>query len=486
MTVRTRFAPSPTGYIHLGGIRTALFAWAYARNQNGTFILRIEDTDKKREVEGTVQHIMDSLTWLGLNWDEGPGKGDHGPYLQSERLEVYRRYAQQLIDAGHAYADPYSEAELAEFRTAAQQAKRPFLYRQHRPENPPTWDGSQPLRFKVPEVKRYDWHDEVKGNLSAGEEALDDFVLIKADGYPTYNFAHIVDDKEMQITHVMRGEEFVASTPKFLSLLDAFGWDYPKFVTLPPVLNATGGRKMSKRDGAKDVLNYRDEGYLPEAVINFLASLGWNDGTTEEIFTPEEIIARFTLDRIQASPARFDQEKLDWLNWQHILRRINQANPLETIKQVAQDQALIKKFEQNDPAYLSDAIRLAATKANSTDTLLLQIQIFINDVKLLPTTELLESIDKSLKPDQAKELLELALAVIEPLENPNSSDFEQALRGQMAEHDLQPRIFLNLVRWAISGQRISPGLFEMMALLGQTETIKRIKSALSQVESEPN
>ena len=218
--VRTRFAPSPTGYMHVGGIRTALFAWLLARHEAGKFILRIEDTDKKREVEGSVEHIIKCLNALGLDYDEGPEKGgQYGPYKQSERLKIYDKWARQLINQDRAYADPYSPEQLNGFRQAAAKNHQPFLFRNHRPDNPPEWDGSQPLRFKS-EPKDYSWNDEVMGKLSAGEEAIDDFILIKSDGYPTYNFAHIVDDNEMKISHVMRGHEFLASTPNYLNLYE--------------------------------------------------------------------------------------------------------------------------------------------------------------------------------------------------------------------------------------------------------------------------
>ena len=273
-TIRTRFAPSPTGFMHVGAARTALFAWLLARQagNNGTFILRIEDTDKQREVEGSIAHIGDSLQWLGVQWDEGIAVGGpHQPYIQSERLEIYKEWAQRLVDAGRAYADPYSPQELDAFREKAKAEKRPFLYRDHRPEQPPAWDGSQPLRFKS-NPQNYTWHDAVMGELSSGEEAIDDFIIIKSDGYPTYNFCHIVDDAIMEVTHVLRSQEFLSSTPKFLNLYDALKLKRPVLATLPFVMAIDGKKKLGKRDGAKDILDYGKEGYLPEAMVNFLAS----------------------------------------------------------------------------------------------------------------------------------------------------------------------------------------------------------------------
>jgi glutamyl-tRNA synthetase len=287
MNVRTRFAPSPTGYLHVGGVRTALFAWLSAKQAGGEFILRIEDTDRERHVEESQQHIIDSLNWLGLAPDEGP-------FRQSQRLEIYQQWAQKLIDSGRAYADPFSREELDKFRDQSKQAKKAFLFRDYRPEKPPQWKEGLPLRFKS-EPQAYGWHDEVMGDLSAGSEAVDDFILLKSDGYPTYNFAHIIDDHLMKVTHVVRSQEFLPSMPKFLNLYDALGIQWPTFATLPYVLGPDGHKKLSKRDGAKDILDYKREGYLPEALVSFLATLGWNDGTEQEIYSINELIKKFDL-----------------------------------------------------------------------------------------------------------------------------------------------------------------------------------------------
>ncbi|MCA9301707.1 glutamate--tRNA ligase, partial [Candidatus Saccharibacteria bacterium] len=292
--IRTRFAPSPTGFLHVGGIRTALFAYLVAKQADGQFILRLEDTDQKREVEGSAEHLMESLHSLGIEYDEGPDRpGDFGPYRQSERLDIYKKWAQRLIDSGRAYADPYSSEEVQKFREQAQQSKQPFLYRNHRPENPPAWDGSQPLRFKS-DPKEYEWHDEVMGDLRTGPEVIDDIVLIKSDGYPTYNFAHIVDDAEMEITHVIRGQEFLSSQPNYLNLYEALELERPIFATMPHIMNDQGNKKLGKRDGAKDVLDYIKDGFLPDAMVSFIATLGWNDSTEQEIFTKKELIEKFS------------------------------------------------------------------------------------------------------------------------------------------------------------------------------------------------
>lgn len=345
--VVTRFAPSPTGFMHIGGVRTALYAWLFARQNNGTFILRIEDTDKAREVEGSIQHIQDSLRWLGIEWDFGPDKpGEWGSALQSDRLDVYKRYAEKLIAKGLAYPDPYTPEEVDAFRKEAESKKQPFLFRNHRPEEFADWDGSTPLRFKVPEIKRYAWHDVVRGDLEAGEEMLDDFILIKADGYPTYNFAHIVDDLEMGVTHVMRGEEFIASQPKFLSLYDALEIDWPEFVTLPPIMGPDGKKKLSKRDGAKDLLDYKADGYLPEAMANFLALIGWNPGGEQELFLPEELLEAFSLNKIQKSGGAFNEEKLQWLNKEFMKKTFTESDQVNYVLSALpdRDQAILTRL----------------------------------------------------------------------------------------------------------------------------------------------
>jgi glutamyl-tRNA synthetase len=307
--------------MHIGGVRTALFAYLWARKNNGTFILRIEDTDKEREVPGSTEHIQESLRWLGIEWDYGPDKpGAFGSCIQSERLDTYLRVAHDLAARGLAYPDPYTHEEIEAFRTKAEAARRPLLMREHRPGTFALWDGKAPLRFRVPEIKRFKWHDEVRGDLEAGEEALDDFILIKGDGYPTYNFAHIIDDHAMGITHVFRGDEFISSTPRFLSLYEALGIEHPKFVTMPPILRSDKTKKLGKRDGAKDILEYRTEGYLPDAMVNFLALIGWNPGTEQEIFTRDELVQSFGLSRIQIHGGVFNDEKLQWLNREYLLK----------------------------------------------------------------------------------------------------------------------------------------------------------------------
>ena len=475
--IRTRFAPSPTGFMHVGGVRTALFAWILAQQAeaDGTFILRIEDTDKQREVEGSIQQIASSLNWLGIMWDEGVDVGGpHAPYLQSERLPIYIEWAQKLIDSGRAYADPYSQEELEGFRELAKAEKRPFLYRHHRPENPPIWDGSQPLRFKS-DPKPYKWNDAVMGELSTGEEAIDDFILIKGDGYPTYNFCHIVDDAIMGITHVLRSQEFISSTPKFLNLYEALEVERPILATLPFVMAIDGKKKLGKRDGAKDILDYGKEGYLPEAMMNFLATLGWNDGTEQEIYTEAELIAAFSLDRVQKSPARFDEQRLLWLNGQHI-----RTLSLEDLAARVTDFWPASAEEASD----ADKLKVLALVQDRLKTLI--------DLPILTSYFFQEpAIDRSLITDNKQlsklsdeEINSLLSAARESFAAIDEADFtaeniQDALNALLETTGQKPGILFSLIRIVESWAPFSPALNEMLATLGKETVLRRIDVALA-------
>ena len=475
MSVRTRFAPSPTGFLHVGSARTALYAWLYARKHGGQFILRIEDTDKAREVEGAIGHLMESLKWLGIDWDESIDiGGPYEPYLQSARLDSHQDYARRLIDAGFAYPDPYTEEEVEEFRKQAEAEKRPFLFRDHRPDTFEEWDGSKPLRFRVPVIKRYEWEDIVFGALSAGEEALDDFVLIKGDGYPTYNFAHVVDDIEMRVTHVTRGQEFLSSTPKFLSLYDALGETPPAFATLPPILGDAGTKKLSKRDGAKDILEYRDEGYLPEAMTNFLALLGWNPGGEQEIYSRNELVAAFDLARIQRSGARFDEEKLLFMNREH-MRLLSDEDFIERGKLTAPDLEKLKKavpllkerahtFKEAQEMLAGELLCLWEAPRPAKELLMAKEPsgregLTIRALKAV--LEVLKGMSGSMSAEEAKEYL-MPLAEMEEAEGKGG-------RGGV----LWP------LRYALSGSEKSPDPFTLIAILGIEESASRIRTALA-------
>ena len=463
MTIRTRFAPSPTGYLHVGGIRTALFAWLVAKQKNGQFILRIEDTDQAREVKGSADHIQESLKWLGLDWDEGP-------FYQSERLDMYKKYAQKLVQEGKAYADPYTPKEVQAFRDQAAKEKRPFLYRNHRPEYPPAWDGTQPLRFKS-DPKEYQWHDEVMGDLKTGPEVIDDFILMKSDGFPTYNFAHIVDDAEMEITHVIRGQEFLASVPNYLNLYEALGITPPTMATMPPIMNEQGNKKLSKRDGAKDILEYRSEGYLPEAMRNFLASLGWNDGSEQEVFSTEELIQKFSLNRVQKSGARFDERRLLWLNGAHI-RNLSVDELYEKVRNYWPEEAA-----NYSDAYRKQVLSLVQERLKYFAELPELSRFFFVD---LPINATLISNHKQLKKLSNEELSALLTAAQAELKDSDFSvqDLTNRLNALLVITHTKPAVLFSLIRIAVSQSPASPGLAETLHVLGKDRSLERAQRQL--------
>lgn len=473
--IRTRFAPSPTGFLHVGGVRTALFAWLVAQQNNGQFILRIEDTDQDREVQGSADHIQKSLKWLGLDWDEGPGvDGAYGPYYQSQRLDIYKEWAQKLVVSGHAYADPYSPEELQSFRDAAKAAKKPFLFREHRPENPPVWDGSQPLRLKS-DPKMYDWHDEVLGDLHAGPESIDDFILMKSDGFPTYNFAHIVDDHLMEVTHVMRSQEFIASVPKFLNLYEALGIERPLLATLPFVMGPDGKKKLSKRDGAKDILDYAGEGYLPETLLNFIATLGWNDGTEQEIFSRDELITKFSLNRVQRGGAKFDEQRLLWMDG-HYIRELPLDDLFARSKVFWPDEA-----SSFDDTYKKNVLSLVQERLKYFAELPALTEFFFKD---LPVNPALWQEHKQLKKLERSELKQLLQHGRDALEKSDFSlnDLTARLNALLETTGQKPAVLFSLIRIATTEAPASPGLADTLAVLGKDTSLRRIDAMLSSLK----
>lgn len=473
--IRTRFAPSPTGVMHVGGVRTALFAWLIAQKNDGVFILRVEDTDKVREVVGSVEQIEKSLKWLGINWQEGIDiGGPNAPYLQSERLDIYIKWANKLIETGRAYVDPYSKEELEEFRENAKANKKPFLYRNHRPNlldnKAVIWDGNRPLRFKS-EPKSYKWTDLVMGELSTGPEAIDDFILIKSDGYPTYNFCHIVDDMLMGITHVLRSQEFISSTPKFLNLYEALNINRPILATLPYVMAIDGQKKLGKRDGAKDILEYIKEGYLPEAMINFLATLGWNDGTEQEIFSRNELIEKFSLDRVQKSPARFDEKRLLWLNGQWIRKisinelylRCNDFWPVMANQTNEETKKQILTLVQDRLKTLADLSVLTSYFFDEPNP---NWDMVSNDKQLskLSRTEIIS-------------LLESAQTALFGCKY-DAKSIQQTLNSLLETTGQKPGIIFSIIRLAVSWAPFSPALNETLSTLGQEKVTARLQLAI--------
>lgn len=472
--VRTRFAPSPTGYLHVGGIRTALFAWLVARQAGGQFILRLEDTDKKREVEGSAEHLIESLKTLGLEYDEGPDKpGKFGPYRQSERLESYKKWAEKLIAAGRAYADPYTPEEVQTFREEAQKNKQPFLYRNHRPVNPAKWDGKTPLRFKS-EPKKYTWHDEVMGDLKTGPEVIDDFILIKSDSYPTYNFAHIVDDAEMEITHVIRGQEFISSMPNYLNLYEALGLEPPILATMPHILNEQGNKKLGKRDGAKDVLDYVLDGYLPEALVSFIATLGWNDGTEQEVFTSQELIKKFSLDRVGRSGAHFDERRLNWTNG-HFIREMKLDDLYERSREYWPETASESsdEYKKQVLSLVQERLKFLAELPELTSFFFTEPEV---NLELILGNKQLKKVEKS----RLKELLKITSDELEQSDF-TESDLQNRLNKLLEQTNEKPAVLFSIIRVATTWAPASPALSGTLAVLGKETSLNRLKDSVQKI-----
>lgn len=474
--IRTRFAPSPTGFMHVGGIRTALFAWLTARqDKSGSFILRIEDTDQKREVKGSDEHLMICLKALGINYDEGPDiGGPYAPYRQSERLDIYKRWAQKLIDTGRAYADPYSHQEIQAFRDQAAADKRAFLYRHHRPLSSdgelPKWDGTTPLRFKS-DPKDYTWHDEIMGDMHTGPEVIDDFILIKTDGFPTYNFAHIVDDAEMKITHIIRGQEFISSQPNYLNLYEALGLEHPVFATVPPILGESGTKKLGKRDGAKDVMEYFKEGYLVEALINFIVSMGWNDGTEQEIFTREELIEKFSLDRVQHSGARFDEKRLLWMNSQWI-RKLSLDDLYGRCTDFWPEAA-----GKADEAFKKEILALVQDRLKTLADLPILTSYFFEEP--IPDWKMVED-NNQLRKLSRQDIINLLRTSQESLSESefDAESLQNTLNKLLIKTDQKPAVLFSLIRIAVSWAPFSPSLNDTLAVIGKEKVRSRLQNAI--------
>lgn len=480
--MKTRFAPSPTGYIHIGNVRSAIYPYLLARQQSGTFILRIEDTDQARYVEGATELIEDTLEWLGMNWDEGPiVGGPAAPYFQSERAEIYHAWGQKLIDMGRAYADDTPAEKVQEYRDQCAKEKIPYLYRNFRPENPPAWKPGIPLRFKA-DPKPRTWHDEVMGDMSAGPEVQDDIILIKADGLPTYNFAHIVDDAEMGVDYVMRGVEYLSSTPNYLALYEAFGLKVPKLVSLPHILAPTGNKKLGKRDGAKSVTEYREDGVLAEAMFNYLACLGWNDGTEQEIYTKDELIEKFSVGKIQTSGARYDETKLFWMNGQWI-RKIADEQGVEALYTRTSGfwpenaNAYDDTYKKRVLGIIYDRLKVLSDLHDMTGYFFSDPEI---DLKMLTENKFL----KKLSEEELSELLQISVRKLEIIEDWNADNLQTALNELLEETSKKPAELFSAIRLALSFAPFSPALHLTMEVLGKNTSLARINRAASALEND--
>ena len=482
--VRVRFAPSPTGDPHLGAMRTALFNWAFAKKNNGKFILRIEDTDRNRLVPGSTENIIEGLKWLNLNYDEGPGVGgDYGPYFQSERKNMYAEIVNKLLDDGNAYMCDLSTEDLEKIRNDQKLKGLPpgyngFSRNRPREELEKSKKDGKPVvvRLKVPLSGNIKFNDMKRGMLVFDLSKIDDFIILKADGMPTYHLASVVDDTEMKISHVLRGEEWISSTPKHLLIYNFINQKPPEFIHLPLIFGKDKS-KLSKRHGASSVIEYKNQGLLPDALLNYLALLGWSPGNDIEILKPSDISNLFEIRGLSISPSIFDPEKLSWINGVHI--REMDENKLSTIikEKVNLNSNNAQNISESDFIKITSLIR---ERIKSLDEIYPLIKFFFEYEK--PENELIKCSD--LNNEEIRKLIKDLINDFKQLEikkNKTSSDIEDLLRSNCKELNLKVRDYLSLVRNCITGSEISPPLFEAIEILGINEAINRLNSCLDQI-----
>ncbi|MFA5793319.1 MAG: glutamate--tRNA ligase [Candidatus Gracilibacteria bacterium] len=476
MTIKTRFAPSPTGYLHVGSLRTALYSYLYAKKNKGIFLLRIEDTDQKRYVDGAVESLLNTLKFFGLNWDEGP-------FFQSQRTEIYRKYANELLEKGKAYRCFCTEERLEKMREEQSARHLPPKYDRHcldlnEEEIQKLIDAKTPfvIRQLIPSEEVI-FEDKIRGEVRFNGRDVDDQVLIKSDNFPTYHLANVVDDHEMGITHVIRGEEWLPSTPKHIWLYKAFGWTPPEFAHLPLLLNADHS-KLSKRQGDVAAEDYIKKGYLKEAVLNFIAFLGWNPGTEEEFFSLDELIERFDFDRVQKAGAVFNLEKLDWLNGQYI-RRL----PTKCLGD------LMLPYLQKEDWYSDSLVQKLTDKEKENIILSVQTRLkTLADAPEMLKPFLLEDLDykkdlflnEKMKVDKAMVILALksAIPALEALTDYESEEsIKECLVKVIEKLGVKNGQLLWPLRVALSNEEFSPGVFELVKIMGKTRTLARLKKA---------
>ena len=497
--VRVRFAPSPTGPLHIGGVRTALYNYLFARKNNGVFILRIEDTDQTRFVGGAEEYIMDSLKWSGIIVDEGINEGgEYGPYRQSDRKHLYRQYADILFDKGYAYYAFDTPDELEALRSESEKEGKTFIYNAGVREklnnsislSAVEWnaklDRGEPyvIRFKMPHDEEIQFDDLIRGQIFVNTSTLDDKVLFKSDGMPTYHLAHMVDDHLMKITHVIRGEEWLPSLPLHVLLYRAYGWDPPLFAHLPLLLKPDGKGKLSKRDGDKmgfpvfplfwpygeTAKGYREDGYYPEAFINMLALLGWNPGTEQEIFSMEELINAFSLDRVGKSGSRFDPEKAKWFNHQYLQRRTNNQLALEF------REFLRAKGYHVDMVRLEMLIGLVKERVSFVKDIWDQTDFFFK----APEEYDSEVVKKRWQADSGKMLKEL-ITVLQGVEDFTATATESAVKEWIESRGYNTGSVMNAFRLVIVGTLRGPHMFDIISWIGKGDTINRIEKGISEI-----
>ncbi|MBN2189404.1 MAG: glutamate--tRNA ligase [Chitinispirillaceae bacterium] len=478
-TVRVRFAPSPTGYLHAGGARSALFNYLFAKHNGGTFILRIEDTDRSRYVEGALQEIYDSLKWLGLEWDEGPEKGGaYGPYVQSERAALYRGHAEKLLASGGAYRCFCTPERLAALREEQEKNRQPAGYDKKcralsKEENERLLSAGTPhvVRLAIPAGRKIVFNDLIRGPIEYSSDVLDDIILIKSDGFPTYHMANVVDDHLMNITHVMRGDEWISSTPRHVLLYEAFGWRPPQFAHLPVIL-AGDGKKLSKRKGAASVMDYKRAGYLPEALFNFLALLGWAPGDEREKMGREELAKAFSLERVSPKPAVFDEKKLEWMNGTYLAERSAASLAAEIVPAWKEKGWILKEAKEDDCFYRA-VIDLLKVRAKKLVELVDNSEYFFRD----PEKYEAKGAKKQFRPETAQSLKALAEAIGGAAEF-SAPALEKTYHDYAEKAGIQPGQIIHPTRLAVSGASFGPGLFELMSLLGKETVLRRMNKAV--------
>jgi glutamyl-tRNA synthetase len=479
--VRVRFAPSPTGYLHVGGARTALFNWLYARRHGGTFVLRIEDTDAERSSWDMVSGIVDGLRWLGLDWDEGPDVGGpHEPYFQSARLDTYRAMAQRLVEGGRAYYCYCSTETLQAKRRAAEAAGGGWRYDRACRTLPSgeiarleAAGAPRAVRFFTPEG-RTAFDDLVHGTIAFENANIEDFVILRSDNQPTYHLSVVVDDIDMEITHVVRGDDHISNTPKQLLLYEAFGRPVPAFAHVPLILGPDK-KRLSKRHGATSVTEYRAAGYLPEAMVNFLALLGWSPGDDRELFTRDELIRSFDLRGISGGNAVFNPEKLDWMNQQHIMRTSLDALA-DALEPVLRAEGLWSDdYKGSRRAWFLDVIELYRPRIKRLLSFPEEAQPFLVDDVVMDEA----SARKHLSGEQARSQLGAFRDAVERTASFDRGTLETELRSIAERAGSKPGPLIHATRVAVTGRSVSPGLFEVLELLGRERAVARIDAALT-------
>ncbi|OGC23007.1 glutamate--tRNA ligase [candidate division WOR-1 bacterium RIFOXYB2_FULL_42_35] len=473
--IRVRFAPSPTGALHIGGARTALFNWLYARNQGGKFILRIEDTDQQRSTLEANKAIFHGLEWLGLDWDEGPNvDGDYGPYYQTQRLEIHQKHAQQLLEEGKAYYCFCSPEELDKKRKAAADRKEAPRYdgtcrKLSQEEIKKKLESGIPkvIRFILPPEGETIVGDIVRGKVVFKNDLLDDFVILKSDGFPTYNFACVLDDHLMEISHVIRGDDHLSNTPRQILLYKAFGWNLPKFAHIPMILGKDKAR-LSKRHGATSVIDYSAMGYLPEAVLNYIAKLGWGCGD-QEVFSREELIQKFTLKSITKSSAVFDVDKLNWLNGKYIRQILPER--LFTLC----EPLLIEAYGNHDVEYLKKVVSAFHDRLVLIPDIVSLSTYFFQDVTEYDPG----GVEKYFKTDKAKKVLETLKEKLAGLEPFTRESIEPVFKELAKELDVKLGMIIHPCRLALTGTLDSPPMYDVVELLGKEKVGLRLEKALS-------